>query len=53
MKLLGINNVGFDITDQLLITFFAFITYWRKSDWRTLVPLINVENGIKLAFLLE
>jgi hypothetical protein len=24
-----------------------------KSDWGTLVPRINVENGIKLGFLLE
>jgi hypothetical protein len=25
----------------------------KKSDWGTLVPRINVENGIKLRFLLE
>jgi hypothetical protein len=25
----------------------------KKSDWGTLVPRINVENGIKLGFLLE
>jgi hypothetical protein len=25
----------------------------RKSDWGTLVPRINVENGIKLGFLVE
>jgi hypothetical protein len=25
----------------------------EKSDWGTLVPRINVENGIKLGFLLE
>jgi hypothetical protein len=30
MKLLGIISVGFDITDQLLIRFSAFIRYWRK-----------------------
>jgi hypothetical protein len=24
-----------------------------KSDWGTLVPRLNVENGIKLGFLLE
>jgi hypothetical protein len=24
-----------------------------KSDWGTLVPRINVENGIKLRFLLK
>jgi hypothetical protein len=25
----------------------------KKSDWGNLVPRINVENGIKLGFLLE
>jgi hypothetical protein len=25
----------------------------KKSDWGTLVPRINVENGIKLGFALE
>jgi hypothetical protein len=31
MKLLGIINVGSDITDQLLIRFSAFIRYLRKK----------------------
>jgi hypothetical protein len=31
MKLLGIANVGFNITDQLLIRFSAFVGYWRKK----------------------
>jgi hypothetical protein len=31
MKLLGIINVGSDIMDQLLITFSAFIRYWKKK----------------------
>jgi hypothetical protein len=31
MKLLGVINVGFDVTDQLLIRFFAFVRYWRKK----------------------
>jgi hypothetical protein len=31
MKLFGIISVGSDITDQLLITFFAFVGYWRKK----------------------
>jgi hypothetical protein len=30
--LLGIINVGFDVTDQLLIRFSAFVRYWRKKD---------------------
>jgi hypothetical protein len=31
MKLLGIISVGFEVTDQLLIRFSAFVRYWRKS----------------------
>jgi hypothetical protein len=31
MKLLGIICVGFDVTDQLLIRFSAFVRYWRKN----------------------
>jgi hypothetical protein len=31
MKLLWVINVGFDITDQLLIRSFAFVRYWRKK----------------------
>jgi hypothetical protein len=31
MKLLGIISVGFDVTDQLPIRFFAFVRYWRKK----------------------
>jgi hypothetical protein len=31
MKLLGIISVGFDITNHLLISSFAFIRYWRKN----------------------
>jgi hypothetical protein len=31
MKLFGIISVGFDVTDQLLIGFFAFVRYWREK----------------------
>jgi hypothetical protein len=31
MKLFGIISVGFDVTDQLLIKFSAFVRYWRKK----------------------
>jgi hypothetical protein len=31
MKLLGSISVGFDVTDQLLIIFSAFLRYWRKK----------------------
>jgi hypothetical protein len=35
MKLLGIISVGFDVTNQLLIRFSAFVRYWRKN-WSTM-----------------
>jgi uncharacterized membrane protein len=28
--IIGVINVGFNITDQLLIRFSAFVRYWRK-----------------------
>jgi uncharacterized membrane protein len=31
MKLLGIISVAFDVTDHLLIRFFAIISHWRKN----------------------
>jgi sorting nexin-29 len=31
MKLLGIIRVGFNISDQLLIRFLAFVRSWRKK----------------------
>jgi hypothetical protein len=31
IKLLGIINFGFDVTDKLLIRFLTFIRYWRKK----------------------
>jgi hypothetical protein len=30
-KIIGIVSVGFDLTDQLLIRFFSFFTYWKKK----------------------
>jgi hypothetical protein len=32
MKLLGIISVSFDIANQLLIRYFAFVRYWRKNE---------------------
>jgi hypothetical protein len=32
MKLLEIISVVFDISDQLLIRFSAFLRYWRKNE---------------------
>jgi hypothetical protein len=34
MKLLRIISVGFDITDELLIKFSAFVRYWRKMEYK-------------------
>jgi hypothetical protein len=31
MKILGIISVDFNVTDQLLIKYFAFVRYWRKN----------------------
>jgi hypothetical protein len=31
MIILGIISVGFDVTDQLVIRYFAFVTYKRKK----------------------
>jgi hypothetical protein len=31
MKLLGITSAGFNVTDQLLIRFSAFVRYWKKK----------------------
>jgi hypothetical protein len=33
MKLLGTISVDFDVTDQLLIRFFAFVRYCRRKKW--------------------
>jgi hypothetical protein len=30
-KLLGIISVSINVTDQLMVRFFAFIRYWRKG----------------------
>jgi hypothetical protein len=29
--------VGFDVTDQLLIRFFAFVRYWRINEYNETV----------------
>jgi hypothetical protein len=31
MKLLGIVTVDFDVIDELLINYSAFVRYWRRS----------------------
>jgi hypothetical protein len=52
MKLLGITGVDFNVTDQLLIRFSAFIRYWRKYEsamkqyiscsWTSRKPMIQL-----------
>jgi hypothetical protein len=32
MKLLGIMNVEFNLTDQMLTIFLSFIRYWTNND---------------------
>jgi hypothetical protein len=41
MKLLGIISVGFDVTDQLLITFSA--KYWKKCKNNEIVHQLFVD----------
>jgi hypothetical protein len=45
MKLFGIINVGFDITDQLLLRFPACVRYWRKKnlEFNKAVPQIFID----------
>jgi hypothetical protein len=40
MKLLGINSVGYDVTDQLLITSFAFVVNLRQNLY-TMIQYIS------------
>jgi hypothetical protein len=44
MKLLGITSVGFDVRDQLLIRFSAFVRYWRKKlEYTETVHLLFID----------
>jgi hypothetical protein len=43
MKLLGIISVGFDVTDQLLIRFYAFVRYYKK--WSTMRLYISFKKA--------
>jgi predicted membrane channel-forming protein YqfA (hemolysin III family) len=49
MKLLGIINVGFDVTDQLLIRYFAFVRYWRKK-WKSSETVHHLFVDFKKAY---
>jgi hypothetical protein len=43
MKLLGTISVDFDITDQLLIRFSAFVRYWRKNGFTETVHQVFID----------
>jgi hypothetical protein len=45
MKLLGIISMEFDVTDQLLIRFSAFVGYWRKNGSTMRQLMIQYEKG--------
>jgi hypothetical protein len=48
MELLGIIriiNVGFDIPNQLLVRFSAFVTYWERN-WSTMIQYISAKTFI-------
>jgi hypothetical protein len=53
MKLFGTVNVGFNLTDQLLTKFFAFVRYWRKMGVQ-LSPFISIGpcNHFSIAYFL-
>jgi hypothetical protein len=41
--------VGFNVTDQLLIKFFAFVRYWRKK-WEYSETVYQLFIGFKKAY---
>jgi hypothetical protein len=43
MKLLGTISVNFDVTDQLLIRFFAFVRYWKKWEYNETVHQLFID----------
>jgi hypothetical protein len=43
MKLLGIINVGFDVTDQLLRRFFAFVRHGGKWEYNETVHQVFLD----------
>jgi hypothetical protein len=48
MKLLGIIDVGFDITHQLLIKYCALVRYWRKcgSTMKQCISCHRFQEGL-------
>jgi hypothetical protein len=49
MKLFGIISVGFDVTHQLLIRFFAFVRYWRRK-WEYNKTVLHLFIDFKTAY---
>jgi hypothetical protein len=43
MNLLGITSVGFDVTDQLLIRFSAFVRYCKKWEYNETVHQLFID----------
>jgi hypothetical protein len=48
MELLGIISVDFDVADQLLITYSAFVSYWKKGEYSGAVHKTCASFGIEL-----
>jgi hypothetical protein len=44
MRMLGIISVGFEVTNQIVITSSAFIRYWRKNG-TTMRQYISLSFG--------
>jgi hypothetical protein len=42
IELLEIISLGFDVTDQLLNSFFVFVKYWRKLGYHETVHQISI-----------
>jgi hypothetical protein len=50
MKLLGAIGVNFDVTDQLLTRFSAFVRYWReKREYSEIVHQVFIDFKIGYA----
>jgi hypothetical protein len=45
MELLGTISVGFDITDQLLIRFSAFVRCWRRNESAMRLVEVSFSKG--------
>jgi hypothetical protein len=53
MKLLGIISVGFDVTDQQLVSVFAFVRYWRKNVSTMRQLFVDFKKQVLCSILVE